>query len=137
LKYAVELALLYLDDHKLDDAEEWFREVEKDGNHPAYHLLGKLGRAIVPAFKDRYKESNFIFEAIWLGVHKRGPNKISESERRWFNYLITFNRHFRRVLASALDHNYDNNSKTFPAALEPLRHPPSSVPKARGKGSQP
>jgi serine/threonine-protein kinase len=130
LRYAVELGLLFLSDERLDDAEKWFREVEDTGNHQAYRLLGKMGRAIVLAFRDRYKESNFLFESITPTGLSRA--KLSDTERRWLAFLVIDNRQFRRTIARALDHNFDNNSPEFPRSLERLRHPPNPDPQ-RGR----
>src|SRR5262249_32856943 len=61
-----ELALFYLEQKRLDDAEELFaNKLEKSASVPAYRQLGQLGRALVLAFRDEPAKSNQKF-LEWL-----------------------------------------------------------------------
>jgi serine/threonine-protein kinase len=132
LKYAVELGLLYLDDQRLDEAADWFKDVEK-GNHLAYRMAGRMGQAIVLAFQDRWAQSNRLLQSIAPAGSRRDANRPVEAERWWFRHLVTFNKRFAYTLARALDHNFDNSPPSFPRALESLRHPPNAPPNPGGK----
>jgi serine/threonine-protein kinase len=133
LKYATELGLLYLDAWRLDEAEQLFKDLDQAGRLGAYRILGQLGQAVVLAFRDRPAESNQLFQKVNQSVMKGRPDKL-EKEKSWYAHLVRVNRQFRRTIARALDHNYDNDPAHFPRDLQPLRLPPGSFATPRGKG---
>ena len=57
----LELAVLYLDAHRLDDAKQFFARLEAITRVRAYNQLGKLGRAVVLALQSKARESNALF----------------------------------------------------------------------------
>jgi serine/threonine-protein kinase len=66
----LDLALFYLENDRLDDAEKLF--VRLDGfrqQSPAYHALGHLGRAITLALRNRAPESNKLFTEVTKWQH--------------------------------------------------------------------
>jgi serine/threonine-protein kinase len=127
IKHGIELALLYLEDWRLEEADQLFRELDSPGRVDAYRTLGQMGRAIVLAFRDRTKESNLLFlKVLFPGKQPNKPKNL------WYYYqLIRANPEFRRMIARALDHNFFNNPAAFPNTLEPYRRPPTPSGKAR------
>jgi len=112
LQHAIELGLLYLRDRRLDDADQFFKEIGNQGVY-AYRIWGELGQAIVLAFQDKPGESNKQFrKALFLDKGEKGG-------RFWINTPA-----IRAIMAEALNHNYENAPRAFPAGLEHFRHPP-------------
>jgi serine/threonine-protein kinase len=68
MSLCLKLAVLYLDQHRLDDAEKLFMRLDNIDKVPAYHILGRLGRGIVLALRDQATESNKLFREVvyWL-----------------------------------------------------------------------
>ncbi len=116
LRDSIELAILYLKDtERLNEADLFFKELS-DKPIPAYKLLGKLGKAMVLAFKDQPDASNQLFVAI-LDKDK------GEKENR-ANFWKS-NPAFRERLARALAFNLQNSPATFPERLKIYLHPPA------------
>jgi serine/threonine-protein kinase len=135
LQAAVDLGLFFLDVWRLEDAEEWFKQLDSPDRHLAYRLFGQLGRAIVRAFQDRSTESRFLFlKVLPQDLKKRAPRKATEADK-WLYYMLRTYPQLRLTIAQALDRNYENNKETFPARLQPLRKPPPDpLQKPRGRG---
>jgi hypothetical protein len=126
LRHAVELALVYLEDRRLEEAQQLFREMDTPSRVAAYRAFGELGQAIVLAFQDRTIDSNKLFVMALTG--KKPKNN--------YFFLVRTNPGFGRMIARALDQNFDNNPNpnAFPATLERFRHPPTVLPRAnKGK----
>jgi serine/threonine-protein kinase len=126
VKYAIELGLIYLEDRRLDEADRLFKDLDRPGQGPAYHTLGKLGQALVLAFQDRAEESNKLFLQLSPVYLKWGPFKLSDQEKLWYYELFRSDPHLRRMIARALDQNFDNapNPQAFPRGrLNLLRSP--------------
>jgi serine/threonine-protein kinase len=125
LNYATELGLLYLEDRRLDEAEEHFKQLEAPDRHVAYRTLGRLGRAVVLAYRDQPAESNKLIRELIPAVRNQlGLPPFGAQGRMWFQFIMRSNRQFRRTLARAVNHNYDNDPQHFPRELEFLRWPP-------------
>jgi serine/threonine-protein kinase len=135
VNYAIELGLLYLDDRRLAEAERLFEELDQPSKHVAYRLLGRLGQAIVLAFRDQPKESNQQFLKVVQPFLKRPAPLVGEPERMWYSHVVRSNRQFRRMIARALDQNYDNDPGSFPAELLGLRRPPTAFLRPRARGT--
>jgi serine/threonine-protein kinase len=126
LGHAIELALFYLERHRLDEAERFFARLESpDQKVPRYRNLGRLGRAMVLAFRDRPVESNDLFKQL-LDVK-------TERERVLQSLQINQNPWLRLWIGRALEHNYQNATAEhpFPAQLDFLRKPPGAQPPRR------
>lgn len=121
LNLSIELGLLYLNDHeRLDDADKFFKELSEKPL-PAYRGLGKLGQAMVLAFRDQPDASNKLFMFI---LEKEKFDKDNRSSF-WKN-----NPAFREMVARALNYNLQNNPAGFPDRLKPFLHPPPATLKS-------
>ncbi len=116
LKYSIELGLLYLKDRRLDDADRFFKELERtEQRFRALRALGQLGQAMVLAFKDEPLQSNKQF----LMVLPR-----TKLDKQMGSPLLLDDQPLREMMARALNHNYHNAPQDFPKMLEFLRYPP-------------
>jgi serine/threonine-protein kinase len=124
LRYAIELGLMYLEDGRLAEAEKLFQDLERPGQGPAYHTLGKLGKALVLALQDRAEESNKLFLQLIPAYLKWGPVRVSDQDKLWYYQVFRSDMRLRRMIARALDRNFDNNPQAFPKQrLGALRWP--------------
>ena len=118
-EHASRLGIFYLKERRLDDAEKFFKELEKTANEVSrakqlgFKTLGRLGRAMTNAFRDRPDESN----AEFLKVLPIADAKIF-TKMGWMNPQVC------EMIAEALNHNYLNAPATFPKELEKWRYPP-------------
>ncbi len=83
LGICLDLGLFYLDNDRLEDAEQFFTRLEGIKQVKAYHNLGRLGRGIVLALRSDPKESNRLFREFFKDVRfvpdpkvPKGPNKV-------------------------------------------------------------
>ena len=132
-----------LRERRLDEAEALFQKVGKDSKANAYRWVVELGQAMVLAHRDKYSESNKLFRSALDGIEKvektvaadpKGKNRATLL-RHWEKNLD-----WREQMSSALQRNYDNSPKDFPAdpRLETLRRPPAVVSVgAKGAGAGP
>lgn len=118
LEHAVKLGLLYLDQWRLDDADRFFDHLTNIRPPvKSYRTFGRLGHAIVLAFRDRPKESNQAFLSVV--VDWRQPDSR-------LRFLLSEPR-LRQTVAKALSYNAANNAadpEPIPPALQFLRRPP-------------
>jgi serine/threonine-protein kinase len=110
MSLCLKLAILYLDQHRLDDAEKLFMRLDNVDKVPAYHILGRLGRAIVLALRDQATESNKLFREVvyWLPhreavIPKGGPRRPDPELAR-----AVQNPAFLYWLAQAVRYNHIN-----------------------------
>lgn len=121
LKYSIELGLLYFKDHRLNDADRFFKELERSGTERAdprlraLQALGQLGQAMVLGFKDKPLESNKQFMLVLA------KNRL---DKQLGIGLLLDDQPLRAMMAKALNHNYHNAPQSFPKLLEMLRYPP-------------
>jgi eukaryotic-like serine/threonine-protein kinase len=129
MKLCLDLSVLYLEQHRLDDAEKLFDRLAKVADAPSYHTLGRLGAAIVLALRDKAEESNKAFREVVTNdpflaeVGKRAKeNKPADPE---FRKMWT-NASFRFWLAKAINANLRNGIPTnaVPAPVLRWRQPP-------------
>jgi hypothetical protein len=113
------LALLYLDEWRLDDAERFFRE-QTGSAIPAYQAFGRLGDAMVLSFRDQAAASNERFEAIFGDIKATRQLRVRAM-------LVNRNRRFQLMIVEALDRNVLNKIKLTPE-LEELRKPQLYTP---------
>lgn len=119
LSHAAELGGFYLDQGRLDEADQFF--LAESGQQTAeYAVLGKLGHATVLALRNQPAESNKAFLEL-LGDKKRF------GDPRWRRQFLGKNPQLHQLhqwVAKALDYNAANAAESpFPRELEPLRRP--------------
>jgi serine/threonine-protein kinase len=107
----VELALFYLDQWRLDDAEQLFTALAGKGEVRPYHLLGRLGQALVLALRSEAAKSNELFLEV------TGGGQATER----LEGMLKQNPRLRQWVARALDYNATNLPDKFPPALSRLR----------------
>jgi serine/threonine-protein kinase len=126
LGLSLKLALLYLDLHRLDDAEQLFDRLDRIHQPRQYHVLGHLGRGVVLALRSQPKESNKLFQDVFTPWPAReAARKKADGLPAWQNPLWQ-NPQLRAWLARAVDYNHQNglDDSDLPLALRPLRaHP--------------
>lgn len=150
LTHSVELGLFYLQEKKYDEAEQFFKQLTtQEPKIPAYRLLGRIGRPITLAFKDEYEESNKEFlmliaeferiearigSGVLLKRDRPFPKRDSFPAKDYieaYRLLWKDDWKVREMVAKALQHNYANAPKQFPAAkLDAYRFPPQPTLKA-------
>ncbi|MSU79633.1 MAG: serine/threonine protein kinase [Gemmataceae bacterium] len=148
MNHASKLGLYYVREHRLDDADALFSKLlNTDRKQPAYQFLGRLGRAMVLAFKNDSAASNQAFLAVIADVEKwesrvpvgflKKPRPLGkkdagtlEEELLAYEHLWRLNPQMRGMVANALQYNQVNSPQDFPARLEPYRHPPRPTLKA-------
>ncbi|MFO0969596.1 MAG: serine/threonine-protein kinase [Gemmataceae bacterium] len=129
MKTSTELGLLLLKEpSRWPDAEKLFADLDEPSRAGAYRALGKLGKAVVLAFKDEATESNKLFLQV---LHDKGdklPPKV--------NSLWRDNAAFAETMARAINHNFVNlgvdklDRAKLPPDLQILdryRRPPPAV----------
>jgi serine/threonine protein kinase len=149
LNHSVELGLLYLKERRLDEAETFFKDLARPQQKAqAYRFLSQIGIACVLAFRDQPDESNPLFVALEtkcerlekistlgsvfpkLTAEQRKQQLAYKEEIEAYTLLWKNNPALREMVARAVQANFVNAPKTFPAKLEPLRHPPKATAKA-------
>jgi eukaryotic-like serine/threonine-protein kinase len=120
VRLAVDLGMLYLRQKRYDDAEKFFQELTAPNQKmPRVRVLGKLGKGMVLAFQDNYKESNSLFLSTFEKTSEKAPGALG--------LLLRNSPAVREMLAKALHHNYMNSPDTFPEKLRPYRFPPMPI----------
>jgi serine/threonine-protein kinase len=71
MSLCMKLAILYLEQHRLDEAEKLFTRLDGIDTVPAYHTMGRIGRGIVLALRDQAPESNQLFRDATRGFPGR------------------------------------------------------------------
>lgn len=140
LEHAVELGLFYIKERRPDEAEKFFAGLaSKDQKVAAYRFLGKLGHPIALAFKDEAAASNEEFLTIIAKIEKFDGQTVFKkktdlppfTEFEGYKLVWKQNQPMREMVAKALNRNYANDPKNFPAdKLEPYRYPPRPTLKA-------
>lgn len=128
LKFSIQLGLLYLEERRLKEAEAFFKELEEK-TPQSYRFLGRVGKAMVLAFRDQPEESNKQFKQL-LFPGKISPKdkllKKDKTDRPLTLFPVTLRYPpLMEMVARALNHNYLNDPRAFPEELEPFRHPPA------------
>jgi serine/threonine-protein kinase len=134
LNYSMELGLMYLESWRLDEGDKLFRDLDRPEKDSAYRSFGRLGQAIVLAFKDKPRESNPLFRDELLRLWGPGGQKHFRGGETWYAKLLRTHKQFRRMMASALEHNLENDRRHFPPRLRLFLHPPGAFPFAGARG---
>jgi predicted Ser/Thr protein kinase len=127
-KYRIDLAVFYVKNGKLDDAENVFKAIEDsaDKQRQLNRPIAKVGKAIVLAFRDQPKESNDLL-VPYLKQFKTGGKDFSPYHPFWLYSPV-----LSEWVAKALDRNFANAPAAFPPALQAYRSPPAPKLKAGG-----
>jgi serine/threonine-protein kinase len=106
-----DLALLYLDSHRLDDAAALFERL-KNAEQPSCKMLGQLGRGIVLALRNQPDKSHEELRAIFQYKGKRKPPAGQfmkfMAEQLGPIRLVVENPRWRYWIARARWYNYHN-----------------------------
>jgi hypothetical protein len=123
LGHILELGLFYLDQGRLEDADQLFARLSGPQEIQPYRYLGVLGHAIVLGLQSKPEQSNELFQQSLSTQVVAGLLRLNPRLQQW--------------VASALDYNKINESPEhrFPEKLEPYRHPPPQSP--RGNPEKP
>jgi serine/threonine-protein kinase len=112
----INLAVLYLDQWRLDDADRFF----KDMAHSSvlqYEMLGRLGEAVVLAFEDKAAQSNERLLELF------GENHFKDNRPLKIN-LVNRDLRFRQKIAEAVRRNRQNEPQaTLPPMVRALERP--------------
>jgi serine/threonine protein kinase len=150
LKACADLGLFYLKQRRLKEADDLFQDIRTpDRKVPAYRFLGRLGHAMVLAFKDESAASNKEFLEFFADIERFearvGPGPLPKLDRPGKEKLIALRDEIevyrllwkdnygsiREMAAKALNHNYANDPTHFPAEkLDAYRLPPRPTLKA-------
>lgn len=129
MKLCLDLGVLYLEQHRLDDAEKLFDRLAKVADAPSYRTLGRLGQAIVLALRDQSEASNKAFRDLIANdplmaeaAKHTKENRLVDPE---FRKMWT-NASFRFWLAKAINANIRNGIQVnaVPAPALRWRQPP-------------
>jgi serine/threonine protein kinase len=125
-KYRIELAIFYIKGGKLDEAESVFKAIEDSAEKRQFNIaVGKVGKAIVLAFRDQPKESNDLLLA--LAKQPKGGKGLPQYQPFWL-----FSPVLSEWVARALERNFVNAPAAFPSALQAYRSPPAAKLKGAG-----
>jgi tRNA A-37 threonylcarbamoyl transferase component Bud32 len=131
--FLMELGLFYLQQDRLDDAQELFKKLDDMRQVESYHILGHVGRGIVLALRDQATESNRLFKDAFTpqrfpvpdgsakGVPKRGEPQLQ----------IVQNAQMKYWLAEAIHYNERNGvaRRDMPQPLLRIADPGATKPK--------
>jgi hypothetical protein len=116
----IELGLFYLDQWRLDEADQLFCRFAGNQDVKPYHSLGLLGHAIVLGLENQAEKSNKAFLEVLSG------GQAAEKQQAM---LIRQNARLRAWVARALDYNAANlPAGQLPPALDHLRDPGGRAP---------
>jgi serine/threonine-protein kinase len=96
----MDLAFLYLNDHRLDEAEKLFARLAKLEKEPQYSVFGRLGKGVVLALRDKPQESNAIFAKVFTGsrpqVNSNLKLTITQAKNPQWKYWLTLARWYNK-----------------------------------------
>jgi serine/threonine-protein kinase len=138
LAAAADLGLLYLEDRRLAEADQFFKKLCPAGNKrcPA-RLLSQLGQAMVLAFHNRPTESNELFLKVKSEVDTLKTGTGNADDLKAYEVLLKTSppaATFWEMIAQALYHNSVNAQGQAPKELDPWRTPPRRSVKVGGNG---
>jgi hypothetical protein len=105
----LELGLFYLENERLQEAEQLFHRMENVKEVREYRGLGRLGRAIVLGLQNRWEESNAIFRDLLL--------PLASGAERQFHGFLQMNPKLRQWITRSLEYNLTNAPVAFPQEL--------------------
>jgi serine/threonine-protein kinase len=122
-QHAIELGLIYLKQRRLEEADQFFKELDQPGNKFPFRNWGKLGQGMVLAFQNNPAPSITQMQMV-LNWEFKGKKAI----QFWMN-----DPGVREMVAEALSFNLANAPGNFPSNLRRFLHPPQAVLKTAGK----
>jgi len=128
----MELGLFYLQQDRLDDAQELFKKLDDMRQPESYHILGRAGQGIVLALRDQASESNRVFRDVFT-KERFPPEALPRGGRRGEPHLqIVQNAQMKYWLAEAIHYNERNGvaRKDMPQPLLRIADPGTSKPKS-------
>jgi serine/threonine-protein kinase len=110
MSLCAKLAILYLDRHRLDDADKLFTRLESADKVPSYRDFGHLGRAMVLALQSKPAESNKAFQGIAYALPHREVDLPKGAPKRPDAELVKLlqNPSFLYWLTQAVRYNHIN-----------------------------
>ena len=110
MSLCLKLAILYLDQHRLDEADKLFIRLDNIDKVQAYHIFGRLGRGIVLALRDQAADSNKLFREVAYWLPYREANVPKGQPRRPDPEImkVAQNPAFLYWLAQAVRYNHIN-----------------------------
>ncbi|MFL5241328.1 MAG: protein kinase domain-containing protein [Gemmataceae bacterium] len=127
-----ELALLYLDQGRWDEADQFFLELQNNPNQvEVYSAFGKLGHALILGLQSKPAESNKLFQEVLLMVVAARKAEYRDRSMAFQSFLG--NTKFRQWMGEALEYNHKNDPVSFPRQLEPWRKGTVAAGPGRGK----
>jgi serine/threonine-protein kinase len=117
-----DLALLYLEADRLDEAEKLFKRLDAIATPAQYHVLGRLGRGVVLALRDQPEGSTRYFAAVY-GVRPFTTQSAQQlAARKQPAVLILQNPQWRFWMNKALSYNARNGlpEEKVPPGLQKL-----------------
>jgi eukaryotic-like serine/threonine-protein kinase len=124
MSLCVKLAILYFDQHRLDEADKVFTRLDGIDKVQSYHLLGRLGRGIVLALQDQPAESNKLFREVAFKLPHREAADPKGTPRRPDGEMVRVLQTpaFLYWLAQAVRYNHVNGlpDDQVPAPLRRL-----------------
>jgi serine/threonine-protein kinase len=124
MSLCTKLALLYLEQHRLDEADKLFARLENAEKVNSYRTFGKLGRAMVLALQSKAEESNKLFRDVAALVPQRDAVTVKGTPRRPDPEMVKVfqNPAFLYWLAQSVHYNHVNGvpDDQVPPALRRL-----------------
>jgi serine/threonine-protein kinase len=105
LGVCIDLALFYLDNDRLEEAEKFFDRLEEIKQVRSYQSLGKLGRGIVLSLRSRPQEGNSQFRDYFTSMKANAEAKPAKGNPE--NQILQ-NTRLRYWVAEALVYNKKN-----------------------------
>jgi serine/threonine-protein kinase len=104
------LAILYLEQHRLDEADKLFARLENADKVPSYHAFGGLGRSIVLGLQSKPVESNKGFQNVAGNLPQREADTSKGVPKRPDPEIVKLlqNPSFLYWLAQAVRYNHVN-----------------------------
>jgi eukaryotic-like serine/threonine-protein kinase len=110
MSLCLKLAILYLEEHRLEEADKLFTRLDNMDKVQTYHVFGRLGRATVLALQDQSTESNKLFREVAYWLAHRDGQAVKGAPRRPDPEIVKVyqNPTFLYWLAQAIRYNHIN-----------------------------
>ncbi len=106
-QHSTELGLVFLKERRLEEADQFFKDMRQPGNKFQFRIWGKLGQALVLALQNNPADSNKQLQMVLN----------SEIKGRKVNPFWIQDAAIREMLAEALNFNLANAPNDFPSNL--------------------
>ncbi len=129
LTSCLHLSVLYLDQHRLTEADQLFDRLLQVQSQPRAQMLGELGKGVVAALRSDPDTSTRHFRAA-MAERPKKPERSKDLE-----YLLKINDHLNWWINEALHYNLVNGGPDLKALQSLLRRNRAGVISPPGKGS--